>query len=139
MNQEPAPKTPPQIKPEQMLEKDGVKYAILQEGDSQEVADKGEGVLVHYTGWLHNGEIFDSSRSKPNAFKFPLGAGRVIQGWDKGVEGMRVGEKRLLDIPAELAYGDRAVGSIPANSPLMFEVELLATSSELTNPNNSSQ
>lgn len=114
-------------------EKDGVQYAVLKEGQAHEQADSGEGVLVQYTGWLDNGEIFDSSRGR-KPFSFPLGAGRVIKGWDRGVEGMQVGERRLLKIPAELAYGDRDLGKIPPNSPLNFEVELLATSGELTAP-----
>lgn len=134
LNQEPAPAAPPQVAPEQFQVKDGVKYAVLQEGDSGEVADRGEGVLVHYTGWLQNGESFDSSKRRGKAFSFPLGQGRVIQGWEKGVEGMKVGEKRLLDIPAELAYGSRERPGIPANSPLLFEVELLATSGQLVQP-----
>ncbi|MCA9775713.1 MAG: FKBP-type peptidyl-prolyl cis-trans isomerase [Candidatus Eremiobacteraeota bacterium] len=112
-------------------EKDGIQYAVLQQGQPHESADRGEGVLVQYTGWLDNGEIFDSSRGR-KPFSFPLGAGRVIQGWERGVEGMQVGERRLLKIPSELAYGERDMGKIPPNSPLNFEVELLATSGELT-------
>jgi len=131
LNQEPAPEAPPQVDPGFLKEKDGVGYAVLQEGDPGEAADVGESVLVHYTGWLENGESFDSSRNRPNPFTFTLGEGRVIQGWEKGVEGMKVGEKRLLDIPSELAYGERARPGIPPNSPLTFEVELLATSGQL--------
>jgi FKBP-type peptidyl-prolyl cis-trans isomerase len=132
LNQEPQPSEPPKVAPESFQDKDGVQFAVLREGHSTEVADKGEGVLVHYTGWLTNGDSFDSSRGKGKPFKFPLGQGRVIQGWERGVEGMQVGEKRLLKIPSELGYGERDMGRIPPNSPLMFEVELLATSGELT-------
>ena len=109
-------------------------YAVLQEGSDEEVADKGEAVLVHYTGWLKDGTRFDSSLTREKPFSFQLGAGGVIKGWETGVEGMKVGEKRLLDIPSHLAYGERERGAIPANSPLLFEVELLATSSEVTRP-----
>jgi hypothetical protein len=133
LNQEPAPESPPVVSPESMLKKDGIGYAVLSEGNPEELADIGESVLVHYTGWLENGESFDSSKNRPKPFQFQLGKGSVIQGWEKGVEGMKVGERRLLDIPAHLAYGERERGSIPANSPLLFEVELLATSGELKN------
>lgn len=117
-----------------LKEKDGVKYAVLSPSDNPEIADKGEAVLVNYTGWLENGQSFDSSLNRGQPFGFQLGAGRVIQGWERGVEGMHVGEKRQLRIPADLAYGDRSAGSIPPNSPLIFEVELLATSAQLQAP-----
>lgn len=91
---------------------------------SGEPAKTGDTVSVHYTGTLINGTKFDS-RGQP--FEFTLGQNRVIQGWELGVLGMKVGEKRKLTIPPELGYGDRAVGAvIPANSTLIFEVELLA-------------
>lgn len=130
----PAPTAPPEVSADKFVSKDGLQYAILQEGQSTETADSGEGVMVHYTGWLQNGESFDSSHNRNKPFTFPLGGGRVIKGWDKGVEGMKVGEKRLLNIPAEMAYGERAVGTIPPNSPLLFEVELLSTSGQLVTP-----
>lgn len=85
----------------------------------------GSTVSVHYTGTLTNGQVFDSSIPRGEAFSFQLGGGQVIQGWDIGIQGMKVGGKRTLVIPASLAYGDRAIGSIPANSTLVFEVELL--------------
>ena len=131
---EEAPAAPPQVAPDKMIEKDGIQYAVLREGDSTEKADKGENVLMNYTGWLENGETFDSSLKRNKPFGFALGQGQVIQGWEKGVEGMSVGEKRLLQIPAHLAYGERARGTIPANAPLTFEVELLATDAELVKP-----
>lgn len=88
----------------------------------------GKMVGVHYTGWLMDGKKFDSSYDHGGPFTFQLGVGQVIKGWDEGVAGMKVGGKRKLTIPPALAYGDRDVGNglIPANSTLMFEVELLA-------------
>lgn len=121
----------PDLPPGMVTTPSGLQYAVLKPSTDSESADPGEQVLVHYTGWLADGTQFDSSRSKNSPFRFPLGQGRVIKGWDEGVSGMRAGEKRLLQIPAELAYGDRDRGTIPANSPLTFEVELLATSNEV--------
>ena len=103
---------------------DGLQYTDDQVG-SGAVAEAGKNVSVHYTGWLMNGTKFDSSRDRGQPFTFPLGAGRVIKGWDEGVAGMRVGGKRTLIIPPDLAYGSRATGPIPPNSTLKFEVELL--------------
>ena len=80
---------------------------------------------MHYVGTLDDGTVFDSSYNRGEPFEFILGSGRVIQGWDIGVLGMKVGEKRKLTIAPEFAYGSRAVGSIPPNSRLTFEVELL--------------
>jgi len=92
-------------------------------------ATAGDTVIVNYVGSLTNGTVFDASASHKetlNGFTFTLGAGQVIKGWDQGVAGMKVGGKRTLIIPADLAYGDRAMGSaIPANSTLVFQVELL--------------
>lgn len=96
-----------------------------------EPAAAGQVAVVHYTGWLMNeeaadkrGNKFDSSRDRNQHFKFPLGGGRVIQGWDLGVAGMLQGEVRELTIAPELAYGSRDLGTIPPNSTLIFEVEL---------------
>jgi hypothetical protein len=103
----------------------GLKYKDETVGTGEE-ARAGNQVSVHYTGWLENGTKFDSSRDRGQPFEFALGAGSVIRGWDEGVQGMRVGGRRRLLIPPELGYGGRAVGGvIPANSTLVFEVELL--------------
>lgn len=103
----------------------GLQYVDLVTGDGEEATD-GSNVSVHYTGWLQsNGEKFDSSLDRGTPFDFQIGANTVIQGWEEGVQGMRVGGKRQLIIPPELGYGSRDVGPIPANSVLIFEVELL--------------
>src|SRR5947207_15981855 len=109
--------------------KSGLKYTDEKVGTG-ESAVKGQTVQVHYTGWLYvdgkRGAKFDSSLDRNMPFEFKLGARQVIPGWDEGVEGMKVGGKRELIIPPDLAYGPRAVGGvIPANSTLDFEVELL--------------
>lgn len=101
-------------------------------GDGRE-AEIGFNVTVHYTGWLYDesaedkkGEKFDSSVDRGEPFKFDLGAGQVIQGWDQGFEGMKIGGKRTLIIPSEMGYGARGAGGvIPPNTTLVFDVELL--------------
>ena len=86
----------------------------------------GKSITVNYTGTLTNGTTFDSSYSRNQPFTFTLGEGQVIKGWDEGVVGMKVGGKRKLVIPPSLGYGDQAQGSIPPNSTLIFEIELVS-------------
>lgn len=105
----------------------GVKYETLKAGDGPE-AKPGQSVTVNYTGTLSDGKVFDSTKKedKNEPAIFPIGKGEVIAGWDEGVPGMKVGERRKLTIPPELGYGSRGQPpKIPANSTLIFEIELL--------------
>jgi peptidylprolyl isomerase len=103
----------------------GLQYIDMKVGTGVQPA-AGNKVTVHYTGYLMNGEKFDSSADRRQPFSFVIGYGQVIKGWDEGVASMRVGGKRKLVIPAELAYGKRGIGSIiPPNAQLVFDVELL--------------
>ena len=103
----------------------GLKHQDLKVGDGPE-AVSGKTVDVHYTGWLEDGTKFDSSLDRGEPFSFRLGAGQVIEGWDQGVAGMKVGGKRKLTIPPDLAYGQEGAGGvIPPGATLVFEVELL--------------
>jgi FKBP-type peptidyl-prolyl cis-trans isomerase FkpA len=105
----------------------------LKPGTGEAVA-AGKIAVVQYTGWLyessatdHKGKQFDSSRTGGQPFRFPVGAGQVIKGWDQGVAGMKVGESRRLVIPADLAYGDAGAGGvIPPGATLVFDIELIA-------------
>ena len=111
----------------------GLQYLDTTAGTGATAA-AGQRVSVHYTGWLHQPEAaagrgtkFDSSKDRGDPFKFQLGAGQVIGGWDEGVQGMQVGGTRTLLIPPELGYGARGAGGvIPPNATLVFEVDLLA-------------
>lgn len=104
---------------------EGLEYVVLQEGDGETVA-AGDTVTVHYDGWLQNGILFDSSRQADRPFTFTQGEGGVIEGWEIGVIGMKVGETRQFRIPPDLAYGEQQVGNlIPPNSTLIFQVEVL--------------
>ncbi len=109
----------------------GLKIRTIANGYGR-AAEPGDFVTVHYTGWLYDdaapdkrGAKFDSSVDRGEKFQFPLGAGRVIRGWDEGVAGMLIGETRELTIPPDMAYGDRGAGSvIPPGATLVFEVQL---------------
>jgi len=103
---------------------EGLQIEILEEGTG-DAAAKMDNIRVHYTGTLEDGTKFDSSLDRGQPFPFTLGGGQVIRGWDEGLIGMKVGEKRKLTIPAPLAYGERGIGPIPANSTLLFDVELM--------------
>lgn len=107
-------------------ENQDLKIEVLRQGTGEEVKN-GDAVSVHYTGTLENGTKFDSSLDRGTPFVFTLGAGQVIEGWDLGILGMKVGEKRKLVIPPELAYGETGTpgGPIPPNATLIFEVELI--------------
>ncbi|MBF2063727.1 MAG: FKBP-type peptidyl-prolyl cis-trans isomerase [Calothrix sp. C42_A2020_038] len=106
----------------------GLKYVEIQEGDGA-APQTGQVVKVHYTGTLEDGTKFDSSRDRNQPFKFNIGRGQVIEGWDEGLSTMKVGGRRKLIIPPELGYGARGAGGvIPPNATLIFDVELLGVS-----------
>ena len=107
-------------------EPEELKIDTLKEGSGNTVAVSGKKITVHYTGRLTDGKVFDSSEQRQAPYAFVLGAGQVMAGWEKGISGMKVGERRKLVIPAHLAYGDKGVGNvIPPRATLVFEVELL--------------
>lgn len=108
----------------------GLQYQILKTSENDSTPNKGQKVVIHYTGWLSEdgkpGKKFDSSIDRNQPFSFIVGIGQVIKGFDEGILNMKVGEKTRLIIPSNLAYGNRQVGSlIPANSDLIFDIELL--------------
>ncbi len=110
----------------EMITDSGLKIEDLTQGEG-DTAAAGHQVSVHYTGWLLEGDKFDSSVDRNQPFQFTLGKGMVIRGWDEGVEGMKIGGKRRLTIPPQLGYGARGAGGvIPPNATLVFDVELLA-------------
>lgn len=104
---------------------EGVAIEVMKEGSGAKVVKSGDNLNVHYVGTLQDGTVFDSSVARNTPFSFRIGQGRVIEGWEKGLMGMKVGEKRKLTINPEMGYGAQANGKIPANSTLIFEVELL--------------
>jgi len=110
--------------PKTMKTASGLEYTITEKGNGKkpQIGDK---VKVHYTGKLLNDTVFDSSVKRGQPFEFKLGAGQVIKGWDEAFQLLQVGDKATIKLPADIAYGDRAMGSIPANSTLIFDVELL--------------
>ncbi|GAC1333296.1 MAG: hypothetical protein NVSMB14_00010 [Isosphaeraceae bacterium] len=120
---EPAPPTKPG---QSITTKTGLQYKTLKPGNGPE-AHKGSVVEVHYVGKLTDQSEFDSSRSHPGGkpFEFTVGEGKVILGWDEGVNGMLVGERRELTVPPQLGYGAEGKGKIPPNATLIFEIELL--------------
>lgn len=103
---------------------DELRVEDLQVGDGK-AAVKGALITTQYRGWLEDGSEFDSSYARGKPFQCVIGTGRVIKGWDQGIIGMQVGGKRRLFVPAHLAYGERSMGAIPADSNLNFEIELL--------------
>jgi FKBP-type peptidyl-prolyl cis-trans isomerase len=122
----PAAYTPatPTAKGETKTTKNGVKYETLKEGTGDELKP-GAVALFHCEGKLENGTVFENSRQNGEPLKAAIGMGKLIKGWEEGMPGMKVGEIRKLFIPAAMGYQDRATGKIPANSNLIFEVELL--------------
>lgn len=110
-----------------LVDNKGLIIETLVNGSGTNEAKIGDNVSVHYTGWLKDGKKFDSSIDRGYPFSFVLGVGKVIKGWDLGILGMKVGEKRKLVIPPEMAYGFAGVKNvIPPNATLIFEVELLS-------------
>jgi FKBP-type peptidyl-prolyl cis-trans isomerase len=117
--------TSPNTKPKPTLPQAAdLKIEDLKVGDGQEVKS-GDTVVINYVGTLTDGTKFDSSYDRGTPFETQIGVGRVIEGWDKGVVGMKVGGKRKLTIPPSMGYGDQPAGAIPPNSTLIFEVELV--------------
>ena len=103
-----------------------VKIEKTQEGAGDRTVKSGDTISVHYTGKLENGTKFDSSVDRGTPFEFTIGKGMVIQGWEQGLLGMKIGEKRTLTIPSELGYGSRGAGGvIPPDATLIFDVELM--------------
>jgi FKBP-type peptidyl-prolyl cis-trans isomerase len=121
----PAASGPTKVTGEPTKTASGLEYWDIKVGTGP-VAQTGQQVKVDYTGWLTNGKKFDSSVGTGRPFDFKLGAGNVIKGWDEGIVGMKVGGKRQLRIPPDLAYGEKGYpGAIPANSTLIFDVQLV--------------
>ncbi len=104
----------------------GLEIKTTKEGTGDRVIKSGDHIFVHYTGKLTNGTVFNSSVTRGVPFDFTIGQGMVIAGWEQGFLGAKVGEKRTLTIPAEMGYGSRDMGTIPANSTLIFDVEVVS-------------
>lgn len=122
----PNTKAPTKVTGEGVKTASGLQYWDIKVGTG-EVAKDGDHIKVHYTGWLTSGKKFDSSVDAHQPFELTLGKGEVIKGWDEGIAGMKVGGKRQLKIPPDLAYGEKGYpGVIPANATLIFDVQLLA-------------
>jgi FKBP-type peptidyl-prolyl cis-trans isomerase FkpA len=114
-----------EAQPETFTTKSGLQYVELAIGEGPELR-RGDTAKVHYSGWLADGTLFDSSRRSGSTFSFKVGRGRVIAGWDEGVVGMQIGGKRRLIVPPKLGYGARGAGGrIPPDSTLVFEIELI--------------
>ena len=125
MDEKNMPVTNASVVPQPAVDSLGVQDEVVGTGEE---ATTGATITVNYRGTLLDGTEFDSSYNRNQPFTFTLGAGQVIKGWDQGFAGMKVGGKRKLTIPPSLGYGDRQAGTIPANSTLVFEVELLSVS-----------
>ena len=126
--------TPTKVTGDGVKTESGLQYWDIKVGTGA-VAKAGDHVRVHYTGWLTTGKKFDSSVDAHQPYEFTLGQGNVIKGWDEGVAGMKVGGKRQLRIPPELAYGEEGFKTvIPPNATLIFDVQLLAVSAETSDP-----
>jgi FKBP-type peptidyl-prolyl cis-trans isomerase len=125
MTTTPSTSSPMKVNGQPTTTPSGLQYWDIVVGTGATAA-AGSTVKVHYSGFLTNGQKFDSSRDRGEPFSFPLGAGQVIKGWDEGVAGMKVGGQRQLRIPPQLGYGTAgAAGAIPPNATLIFDVELL--------------
>ena len=119
------PEGPPEVSGDTVQTDSGLRYIVIEEGEGAS-PEQGQTARVHYTGWLTDGTKFDSSVDRGQPFSFPVGQGRVIRGWDEGVAMMKVGGKRRLILPPDLAYGNRGAGGvIPPGATLIFDVELL--------------
>lgn len=122
----PNTRTPTKVTGDGVKTASGLQYWDIKVGTGP-VANDGDHIKVHYTGWLTSGKKFDSSVDAHQPFELTLGKGDVIKGWDEGIAGMKVGGKRQLRIPPDLAYGDKGYpGVIPPNATLIFDVQLLA-------------
>ncbi|MGH9516233.1 MAG: FKBP-type peptidyl-prolyl cis-trans isomerase [Terriglobales bacterium] len=127
VNRRPNTKAPTKVTGDGVKTDSGLQYWDIAVGTGK-VAKEGDGVRVHYTGWLTTGKKFDSSVDAGRPLTFVLGNGEVIKGWDEGVAGMKVGGKRQLRIPPDLGYGENGTpdGTIPPNSTLIFDIRLLS-------------